>query len=275
MGRSRKLETLEDYKRALRSKYGINEGVDYKPWLRVQDVKSRGIRSEIYGIKIPRVHHLLSSIESEFFYLAEFSDTVIDIREQFPLLPLNISSKIAKTIGVEHPKHPNTGVPIVMTTDFLLTLKTTNGIRYQAVSVKPESEFHNQRVLEKMDIERIWWELLGVDFKVFTGNELTRMQSKNISWATSPSRGQPALFSDDQISHALSILSVGRNHIYNICDILVHENIVPHSDALTLLRYLIAGKNVDVDLSVNIESDGFVYIKSLAFMPIGDAHGCG
>lgn len=89
MGRGRKLETFKDYSRALKGKYGLGEGKNYKPWLRVQDVKSKGIRSQIYGRKTQRIHHLLSSIESQLFYLNEFSDSVIDIREQFPLLPVN------------------------------------------------------------------------------------------------------------------------------------------------------------------------------------------
>ena len=44
MSRGRKLESLQDYQRALKNKYGIGEGSDYKPWLRVQDVKSHGTR---------------------------------------------------------------------------------------------------------------------------------------------------------------------------------------------------------------------------------------
>lgn len=95
MGRGRKLESLLDFERALKSKYGIGQGADYKPWLRIQDVKSKGIRSIIYGRKSQRDHHMMSSIESELFYLSEFSDSVVDIREQFPLFPLNLTQKIA------------------------------------------------------------------------------------------------------------------------------------------------------------------------------------
>lgn len=47
MGRGRRLETFEDYSRALKGKYGLGEGKDYKPWLRVQDVKSKGIRAQV------------------------------------------------------------------------------------------------------------------------------------------------------------------------------------------------------------------------------------
>ena len=88
MSRGRKLEDLADFQRALRNKYGLGEGDSYKPWLRVQDVRSQGNSGKIQGIKVNREHHMLSEHESCFFYIAEFCDSVIDIREQFPLLPL-------------------------------------------------------------------------------------------------------------------------------------------------------------------------------------------
>ena len=140
MPRGRKLESLQHYQRALQQKYGIGQGIDYKPWLRIQDVKSQGTRSLIFGRKIQRDHHMMSSIESEFFYLAEFLDNVIDIREQFPILPLNLTQKVAHTLGVKHPTHPKTKEPIIVTTDQLLTIKTPQGNSYHAVSVKPECE---------------------------------------------------------------------------------------------------------------------------------------
>lgn len=100
MATGRRLKTLDDFNRSLKNKYGVGVGTEYKPWLRIQDVASRGIRSQIWGRKTNRVHHLLSSIESQFFYLAEFSDSVTDIREQFPLLPITLSNKIAVTLGL-------------------------------------------------------------------------------------------------------------------------------------------------------------------------------
>lgn len=273
MGRGRKLETLEDYSRALKGKYGVGEGKDYKPWLRVQDVKSQGVRSQIYGRKTQRVHHLLSSIESQFFYLSEFSDSVIDIREQFPLLPINFTQKIAQIIGVKHPTHPKSGEPIVITTDFLLTISTEHGSRYQAISVKPESEVNNQRVLEKIDIERVCWELLNVPFSLFVGNELTRTQSKNIDWATAPFRQGPTLFSDEQITAAIYTLNVGQRFVKDICDFFTASDITSHDDSLTLLRYLIASKLIDVDLSCDIAEEGIIRIDEVHLTQRGIING--
>ncbi|WP_220497086.1 TnsA endonuclease N-terminal domain-containing protein [Pseudoalteromonas sp. SG44-17] len=76
---------------------------------------------------------MMSSIEAELFYLAEFSDSVVDIREQFPILPLNYTLKVANILGIKHPAHPKTKEPIIMTTDQLLTIDSTQGISYHAV----------------------------------------------------------------------------------------------------------------------------------------------
>ena len=263
MGRGRKLESLKDFKRALKNKYGIGQGSTYKPWLRIQDVKSHGIRSLIYGRKSQRDHHMMSSIESEHFYLAEFSDSVVDIREQFPLLPLNYTQKIAKILGVNHPIHPKTKEPIIMTTDQLLTINTPLGITYQAISVKPEDGSGVVRTLEKIDIERVCWELLGVKFNYFTGNALTRIQSRNLDWATSPFRENPIRISNDQIDYALSEMAVGQYFIEDICNRLISMNITTQDQALLLIRFLIADKLISVDLSTNIVESGIIDIMSV------------
>ncbi|WP_244556615.1 TnsA endonuclease N-terminal domain-containing protein [Enterovibrio nigricans] len=204
---------------------------------------------------------MMSSIESEHFYLAEFSNSVLDIREQFPLLPLNFTQKIAKVLGIEHPKHPETKEPIIMTTDQLLTIDSPQGKIYHAVSVKPEEDSGNRRVLEKVDIERVCWELLGVKFSYFTGNEITRVQSDNLRWATSPFRESPMTFTCEQINHALVEAAVGQFFIEDLCNRLISLQITSNEDALLLIRYLIAEKLIDVDLSMNIPESGLIDIK--------------
>lgn len=105
MGRGRRFTSYQDYELALSKGVGIGYGENYQPWFRAQDVQSNGNRSVIFGLKTRRKHHFLSSIESDFFYLAEFNDSVVDLREQFPLFPLrftfiwNIDSNAWKLFG--------------------------------------------------------------------------------------------------------------------------------------------------------------------------------
>jgi len=152
MGR-RKLSSLADFERALRNGYGVGEGCRYKPWYRVQDVPSHGRSSKIPGIKTGRIHHCLSTQESRFFYNAEICVSVVDIREQFPLFPMDLVMRLADEAGIAYPCQPKTSVPIVMTTDFLLTLSRKGSRRFLAVAVKPSSALNNNRVLEKLEIE--------------------------------------------------------------------------------------------------------------------------
>ena len=75
MARGRRLKSYLDYENALGDGIGVGYGQSYQPWLRAQDVKSRGNRSIVFGLKTFRNHHLLSSVESNFFYLGSSQKT--------------------------------------------------------------------------------------------------------------------------------------------------------------------------------------------------------
>ncbi|HDY9108846.1 TnsA endonuclease N-terminal domain-containing protein [Klebsiella michiganensis] len=260
MAGRRKLEKLADFKRALKQKYGLGEGANYTPWIRVQDVKSHGHSGKIDGIKSGRTHHTLSEQETCFFYLAEFSDSVTDIREQFPLLPLTLSLKISQLLDIEHPKHPITKDPIIMTTDFLLTCSDGKRIWYEAVTVKPSEKLSDKRTAEKLDIERVWWELLGVPFHVFCLSELNQIKSKNIQWITDPKRKNYSSPSNKVREEAKRMLTVGTMQLSDVCDTLSHQVGMSNDDALILLKYLIADKEVIVDLARPIVLSGMIEI---------------
>ena len=136
MGRPRNIKTLADYERALHQGFGLGTGCHYKPWLRVQDVPSLGRSSKIFGITTQREHHCLSDGETRFFYLAEFNSSVVDIREQFPLIPLDLISRIAKQANIKYPVTPKHKYPCVLTTDFLLTIQRNSKTEYLAVAIK-------------------------------------------------------------------------------------------------------------------------------------------
>jgi hypothetical protein len=47
---------------------------------------------------------------------------LVDIREQFPLLPVEEIIVIGDELGIKHPTNPKTGEPAEMTTDFLVAI---------------------------------------------------------------------------------------------------------------------------------------------------------
>lgn len=262
MAGRRKLQTTEDFKRALKNRYGLGERDSYKPWIRVQDVASQGNSAKIQGLKAKREHHTLSEHESCFFYLAEFSDSVIDIREQFPLLPLDLSVKISSVLGVKHPIVPGTKTLNVMTTDFLLTCSDGFKTWYEAISVKPENKINDKRAAEKLDIERVWWELQGVPFHIFTMTEMNKIQSRNVQWATSPIR-QGKKFDDELLLAALKFVTEGLVFVESLCNVFVEKLSVEHDDALVLLKALVARKLVLIELNNSITDTGILNVTGI------------
>lgn len=157
----------------LKKGYGKGDLKDYKPWIKVNHFSSLGRSHRLYGLKTGRVHHLFSDLEVNLFNILDFSDDVLDIKEQYPLLDLGNPSieetkRIAALLGIKHPQHH--GNNIVITTDFLITLKKNKKII--ARTVKPYTHL-SERTLEKFEIERSYWNCLGVEWAIVTDKELS------------------------------------------------------------------------------------------------------
>lgn len=141
---------------ARRIKEGRGQGhfKEYKPWLTIHDVPSLGVVTRVPGWKSGRLHHYLSEhYELAHHYQMEWALDVIDIREQYPLLPLERTLFIAEKLGIRYPIDPKTKYPIVMTTDMMLTIKSADDVRFMAHSIKPSNKL-SRRVLEKLQIEK-------------------------------------------------------------------------------------------------------------------------
>lgn len=166
-------------KRLTKEKRGQGYGKDYKPFLTVRDVPSRGRVHRRPSKTHGRVVHLLSDLELATFLLFDWSDPVIDIREQFPLDPEK-TINIARRLGIRHPAAK--GVNQVMTTDLLIDIEQNGHIIPQAVSVKYRKDLEDVRVVEKQEIERRVWESEQIEWYLFTENEVPITLVQNIKW---------------------------------------------------------------------------------------------
>ncbi|MCA0170905.1 TnsA endonuclease N-terminal domain-containing protein [Bacillus sp. RAR_GA_16] len=160
---------------------GKGEGENYKPWLTIRDVPSQGISSRIKGWKTGRIHHVLSQLEMHYLYTLEWSDEVTDIKEQYPLLPVERTIEIADSLGIKHPLDPKTQENIVMTTDFLINSNNSEGKKVFARTIKPSSELKT-RTIEKFAIEQQFYKEQGIDWGIVTENErnLTFIQNMEL-----------------------------------------------------------------------------------------------
>ncbi|MET3698387.1 TnsA endonuclease-like protein [Bacillus oleivorans] len=181
MSNSRYTWTEDKIARFYKEGRGSGELSNYLPWLTIQDVPSKGRSHRPKGWKTKRKHQLLSDLELSYFYYLEWSNKVVDIREQFPL-NREETLKIAAEKNIPHPFESSTQTPIVMTTDFLVTSRVENKICYLARSIKPSEELEDPRVMEKLEIERQYWEDKGVEWIVIDEKILSKQFFKNLKY---------------------------------------------------------------------------------------------
>ena len=146
---------------------------------------SRILKDKITG----RQMHLLSQGEVYAYYLLRWDESVIDIREQYPL-ELEDTLKIADQLGYKHPKNRKTR----MTTDFLVTYREEDGRKsYKAYSVKdnrgvliPNDKDNSVQIRKKnraVEIQRIemaYWNLHGIPFEIVFKEDMNRIKVGNI-----------------------------------------------------------------------------------------------
>ena len=190
MGRPRNLASIKDYSRALKNGRGLGIGPNYLPWLRVNDIPSRGQSTKIYGIKTDRTHQLLSGIESNFFFIAEYNRLVSDIREGFPLFPIDLVLRIANEAGINYPVNSTSKDPCVLSTDYLLTLCKKGDISYLAIAIKKYDDLNDPEVVLRLEIERLWWTSIGVPWRLVTEKQVNKVVARNIKWFSAPLRGR-------------------------------------------------------------------------------------
>jgi len=164
---------------------GQGEGLDYKPFLHVRDVPSKGRSAMVDGLKTRRTHHYLSDIEYGYHILAEYATKVIDIREQFALLPWEETQLIANSLRISHSVFPGTDTPIVMTSDIVLTINGDTRTRLYVLCIKPSSELDPNnpklgRTLEKLLIEKTYWQTRGVPWILCTEKMLPTIRVRNL-----------------------------------------------------------------------------------------------
>lgn len=240
------------YEKYIKEGRGMGEGSDYIPWIKIYDFSSKGTISRVLGWKSHRVHHLMSNNELMYFYQLEWNDNVNDIREQFPLSDLSKTVEIARGMGVKHPTDSQSGYPYVLTTDFLIT--TDSGV--YARTVKTVKELQNDRVIEKLEIERRYWTEMGVDWRIVTEKNISVQKARNIEWVHN-SLTLPKIEGDAQktlsaLEEIVFMFETTPNSVYSICTDVDNFYGFEAGMGLRLFKFLVANKKIYIDMEERI-----------------------
>ncbi|CUB14167.1 Transposon Tn7 transposition protein TnsA [Bacillus cereus] len=250
---------------------GQGELKNYKPWLTIQNVSSTGNSSRLMGWKTNRRHEFLSDLERDYFFILEWIEEVIDIREQFPL-NRELTYKIAEEKGIHHPICKGTETLIVLTTDFLLTVRDGKEIKYIARTIKPSSELENERVIEKFEIEREYWERKGIDWGVVTEKDIPDAIRQNISWIHKHyylEEIEDEAFVKFFFSYLITFQNVDKSLI-EICNEFEEQYNLEQGSSINYFKYLVARKLIFVDINTQKLNMRGLSISELAFSERGD-----
>jgi len=246
------------YRRYVREGRGQGAGAAYKPWLTVRDFPSLGVVSRVKGQTTGRVYHLMSTNETNLFYLLDWSDSVLDIREQYPLSDLADAVGIAERAQIRYPYDNKSGFPYVMTSDFYVY--TTSGA--VVLSVKPASELDKPRVLEKLEVERRYWKARDVKWELVTEREINRTKARNIEWLSQA--GDLSQFGLCAAQQMVCIDFFMLRYISEVSGIsglfreLEQQFSFPCGMGLNIYKHLAYHKRIDVDVSRPTDIAAFV-----------------
>ncbi len=163
-------------------------GAAYHPALEVRDVPSRGRSCMVLGLKSLHVHHYLSDLEYYIHVLAERDGLVVDLLDQYPMLPREDGVRIAFELGVRPICYPGTKVPIVITTDLVPICMGGGAELLLPISAKYAADLlpsdknpsKHKRTLEKLRIEQQLWKLRNRDLAICTEKDIPIRMIRNI-----------------------------------------------------------------------------------------------
>jgi len=226
---------------------GIGSGHDYEPFIKVHELSSTGESYRIRGRNTTRVHHLLSRIEYSAFLVFDRYHLTYDIKEQFPLSivdTLNICSRL----GIKHPQIRNKLK--VVTTDLVVELRDKRSI---AIAVKHASDLDNVRTVEKLQIEKLYWEELGYNWKLFTDKDIPAIVKENLEWLHAANRNSHDLYEElslEDISIVISRLSDSDKKLATVCAAMDDQYECTAGFHIGVIRSAAAANLIDVPLDI-------------------------
>lgn len=243
---------------------GQGEGENYKPWLTIQDFPSMGRVTRVFGWTTNRIHHFFSDTQLKYFYLLDWEERVIDIREHYPLIDLEVVLKNTSDLKLDKFIDKKTKEPYILTTTFLITLLNPDGQKsFAARSIKYASELSKKTTIEKLEIERRYWTAKGINWGIVTNKDINDVRVKNIEWIHSAMTSDDCNgLSKDDFDELLDALLYrlidNQQNIRKIISEFEKDYSLDAGVGLLLFKHLIAGRRivVNIDKPINLNESG-------------------
>lgn len=228
----------------------------YKPFFYIRDIPSDGRSTALEGFKIPRTHHYFSDVEYHYHLLAEYSDLVLEIREQYALLPSEETRHIAAQLGINHPIYSATRVQRVLTSDLVLSVKKHDEIVLVVLCCKVASDVDPSnpdaaRTLEKVLLEKVYWEARNAEWRLVTDKMLPENKVHNLDFFRGSMVSRERDYLNVRMADFVQTAAVVWNDCISLNDFLLTASLqldLTHDECFCLLGRSIWTKSLPVDL---------------------------
>lgn len=222
--------------------------------LKVTTFSSKGRATRIHSYKTNRIHHLQSDNQLRVFLTLEWSDKVKDIQENIEIKDLEEIIDNVENLRLDKFSDKETGQLYQLHTNFLVTIKRNNGEEQVAVSVKSLSEIERKTVIEKMEIERRYWNEKGINFYVITEKEIDKQFAENIKWVREAFIDKSIENKEELKEKLYYFLQEHKGKV--IMDALNKfdkDEELKAGTALFIFRYLIATKEIEINMKEKLD----------------------
>jgi hypothetical protein len=118
-------------------------------------------------------------MQRKVFLDLDWQEDVLDIREQYPL-DRRLTRLVAFELGTKHPQDKKSKAHTVLTTDFLVTVRSDDGPTLVAVRITTTRRLQAAAHLTRLELERRVWAHKGVGFQLRTERETCDIRALNL-----------------------------------------------------------------------------------------------
>lgn len=222
--------------------------------LKVSTFSSLGRATRMFSYKTGKIHHLMSDNQLRTFLLLEWSDKIMDIKTNIILDDLEIYlDEEIEDLRLDIFKDKESGKTYDLYTNFLVTVDKGVDKENIAISVKNSSNLSKKNTIEKLEIERRYWNKRHIKFYIVTDKELNRQEVNNINWCREALIDKSILNKVYLSEELFVFIQKHRNELLNeILDLFDEINNLKLGTSLFIFRYLIAIKKIKVNMKEKI-----------------------
>lgn len=245
------MNTLHNFTLPERDPWGIKTGKFYTPFINVYESGSIGTLHRIHCPLTHRDHHYLSLLEADYHYVVQLLDDVVDIREQYAIIPVERTHELAKQLRVPHPRKG--GELFEVTVDLMLTILRADGdFGYVARSCKYVRDLRKQKVLNRQALEYASVSDKQIPWKVVTELMITPDMAARARWLFLIYKTRPRYNVDTAIAKRF-IETFSKQDLVEPLRIVLANTAsachMPAAEALALFRHLVCTRQLKVDLT--------------------------